>query len=142
MDIVISRFHCTNEILLSICFSYAFHPYAQPTLASESKAILDFLQFVRHYFDTHRQIGKNCAGTGLRGGISIVYGGPGQRSPDYSAFGSDYRALLSSVPGSKRHTAGMATCRSGCDPYIYNGSQCVCAILIRRFSVPSAFEAL
>jgi hypothetical protein len=44
--------------------------------------------------------------------------------------------------GSKRHTAGMATCRSGCDPYIYSGSQRVRAILIRPFSVPSASEAL
>jgi len=47
-----------------------------------------------------------------------------------------------SATGSERHMAGMATCRSGCDPYIYSESQSVCAILIRLFSVPSASEAL
>jgi hypothetical protein len=51
---------------------------------------------------------------------------------------SDYRALPLQATGSERHTAGRATSPSACDPYIYSGSQRVCAILIRCFSDPSA----
>jgi len=46
------------------------------------------------------------------------------------------------LQGSERHTAGSATSSSGCDRYIYGGSQRVCAILIRCFSGPSASGGL
>jgi len=42
----------------------------------------------------------------------------------------------------RAHIAGTASNRSGHDRYIYSGSQRVCTILIRCFSVPSGSEAL
>jgi len=70
------------------------------------------------------------------------YGGPGQNYRDYSAFGQITGLCpckLQALSGTQ--LAGQPS-PLGCDPYIYSGSQRVCAILIRCFSVPSASEAL
>jgi hypothetical protein len=69
------------------------------------------------------------------------YGGPDQKSPDYSAFGkiTGVCPCQLQVPNAIRLVGQRAV--QG-DPYIYSGSQRVCAILIRCFSVPSASEAL
>jgi hypothetical protein len=45
------------------------------------------------------------------------------------------QALPLHATGSERHTAGRATGPSGCDRYIYSGSQRVSAMLQQPFSV-------
>jgi hypothetical protein len=75
-------------------------------------------------------------------GLKKTYGGPGQKYRDYSAFGQTtelFPCTLQAPSGTR--LAGQPS-PLGCDPYIYSGFQCVCAILIRCFSGPSASEAL
>jgi hypothetical protein len=62
-----------------------------------------------------------------------IYGGPGQKYGDYT------ESLLQALNGTR--LAGQPD-PSGCDSYIFSGSQRVCAILIRYFSGTSASEGL
>ena len=83
----------------------------------------------------------NCPATPLR--LSpFGYGGPGQKSPEYSALGQIIGLCPCKLQGQSGTRLAGQPSRLGCDPYIYSGSQRVCAILIRCFSGPSASEAL
>jgi hypothetical protein len=77
-----------------------------------------------------------------RGGLSpYLYGGPGQKSPEDSAFNQITGLCPCQLQATKATRLAGQRVVQGMIP-IYSGSQRVCTILIRRFSVPSASEAL
>jgi len=71
-----------------------------------------------------------------------TYGEPGQKYRDYSALGQITGLCPCKVQAQSGTRLAGQPSLLGCDPYIYSGSQRVCAILIRCFSGPSASEAI